>query len=77
MLNSLDNMTKLQEVKKVLKTGNRRTMTGFLQGDRNEYHKIDGKFYLVMCTDTAYIPDLSVNIFSVMRALTKGFNVTS
>ena len=27
--------------------------------------------------DTAYIPYLSVNIFSVTRATTKGFNVTS
>ena len=30
-----------------------------------------------MCTDTAYIPDISVNIFSVTRALTKIFNVMS
>ena len=29
------------------------------------------------CTGTSYIPDLGVSIFSVTRALTKGFNVTS
>ena len=29
------------------------------------------------CTDTAYVPDLSVNIFSVARELTKGFYVKS
>ena len=36
-----------------------------LQGDRKGYQKRDGKFYLVMCTDTSYILDLSVNIFNV------------
>ena len=29
------------------------------------------------CTDTAYIPDLSVNIFNVTHALTQGFNLMS
>ena len=31
----------------------------------------------MVCTDTTFIPDLSVNIFSVTRALTNGFNLTS
>ena len=51
-------------------------MPGLLQGNRKEYQKRDGKFYPVTCTDTVYVPDLSVNIFSVTRVLTKGFNVT-
>ena len=46
-------------------------MTVSLQGDWKGYQKIDGKFYPVTCIDTAYIPDLSVNIFSVKRALTE------
>ena len=29
-----------------------------------------------MCYDIAYIPDLSVNVFIMTRALTKGFNIT-
>ena len=52
-------------------------MMGLLWGYWKEYQKRDGKFYLVTCTDTAYIPDLSTHTFSVMRALTKGFNVMS
>ena len=52
-------------------------MTGSLRGNWKGYHKIDGKLYPEMCTDTSYIPDFSVNIFSVPRALTKGFNMTS
>ena len=39
------------------------------------YQKIYGKFYLVTCTDISYTPDLSVSIFSVTRALTKGLTV--
>ena len=52
-------------------------MTGQLQGDWNGYQKRDDKFYPVMCNDTVYLPDLSVNIFIVTRALTKGSNTTS
>ena len=48
-----------------------------LQGYWKGYHKIDGTFYPVTCNDTAYIPDLSVKIFSVTCAFTKGFNMTS
>ena len=30
---------------------------------------------MVTCTDTSYIPDISVNIFRVTHALAKGFNL--
>ena len=50
---------------------------GLLQGDWNGYHKINGILYLVTCTETAYIPGLSVNILSMTRGLTKGSNMTS
>ena len=52
-------------------------MTGLLWGYWNIYQKRYGKFYSVNFNDTAYIPYFSVNIFSVKRALTKGFNVIS
>ena len=39
--------------------------------------KIDGKFYLVTSTDTAYVPNFTINIFRMTLALTKGFDVTS
>ena len=70
-------MINLIEVKTVFNTGNNKTMMGLLRGYWKGYQKRDGKFYQVTCTNTAYIPDLSVNIFSVTRALTKGFNVKS
>ena len=57
----------------VFKTENKKTMMGFLQGDEKGYQKIDGKLYPVMCTDTAYIPYLIINIFSVTCALTEGY----
>ena len=77
MVNSLKYMTNLWEVKIESKTGNKKKLTGYLSGDCKRYQKIYVRFYPVMCTDTTYIPDLSVNIFSVMHVLTKGFNVTS
>ena len=73
MVNNLKNMTN----KKIVKTGNNKTMMGLLRGDWKVYKKINGTFYPVTCTDTSYIPDLSVNIFSGTRALTIEFNVMS
>ena len=52
-------------------------MMGSLQVYYKRYQKIYCKFYPVTCTDTAYIPDLSVNLFGVARVLNKGFNVMS
>ena len=77
MVNSLKNITNLREVKTVVKTGNDKMMRGSLQSDWKGYQKRDGKFYPVTCTDTAYILDLSVNIFSVTRVLTNELNVKS
>ena len=68
-------MTNLREEKIVFNAGNKKTMTGSLRADWKGYHKIDVKLYPVKCTDTAYIPALSV-FFGVTCALTKGFNVT-
>ena len=45
---------------------------GSIQLDWKGYHKIDGKLYQVVCTDTEYITDSILNIFSVTHALTKG-----
>ena len=76
MVNSLNNMTKIRELKTLVNTGKKKTMTGQLQEDWKGYHKRDSKVYPQKCTYTAYISDLSVNIFSVTCALTKGLNVT-
>ena len=69
-------MANLREVKTIVKTGNKKNITGWLRGNRKGRHKRYGKFYLVTCTDTSYILYLSVNIFSVTHALTEVFNVT-
>ena len=52
-------------------------MSGSLRGNWKGYQERDGKLYPMTCTNTAYIPDLGVNIFGVTHALTKGFYVTS
>ena len=57
MVKSIKNKRKLQEAKTVVKTGKNKTTMGSLQGDWKGYHKRDGKFYPVMCTDTSYILD--------------------
>ena len=77
MVNSLENITNLLEVKTVFKTENKKMMMVLLWGDWKGFQKRDDKFYSFTCTDTAYIPDLSVKIFSVTNVLTKGFNLTS
>ena len=77
MVNSLKNMTKLQELKIVVKKENKKVIMGSLQGYWKEYQEIYCELYPVTCIDTAYIPALSVNIFSVTHTLTKGFNVMS
>ena len=69
MVNSLKNMANIREVNTVGKTGNKKIMMGSLQRDWKRYHKRYGKIYTVTCTDTVYIPDLSVNIFSVAHSL--------
>ena len=71
MVNSLNNMTNLRELKTVVNTVNKKTMMGLLQGDYKVYQKRDVKLYTVTCTDTAYIPYLIVNNLSVTHALTK------
>ena len=58
-------MTNLQELKTVANTGNNKMIMGSLLGDWKGYHKIDGKFYPVIYTDTAYRPYFSVNLLSV------------
>ena len=50
---------------------------GSLRGNCKGCQKRYDKFYPLTSTDTAYISALSVNIFRVTRALTKGFNVMS
>ena len=76
MVNNLKNMMNVLEFKKMVKIRNKKTMTVLLWGNWKGFQKRDGKIYLVMCTDTAHIPYLRVNIFSLTCALTKGFNMT-
>ena len=61
----------------MVKIGNKKTIKGSLWGDWKRYQKMGGKFYPVMFTDTAYMPDLNVNISSVTCVLNILFKVTS
>ena len=67
IINSLRNMTNIWEVKTAVKTVNKKTTTGSLWGYWKGYHKRDSKSYLVTCNDTAYITNLTVNIFLAWR----------
>ena len=77
LVNILKNITNPKEVKSVSNSRKKKTVKGCIWGNWKGYNKIDGGLYPVMCTATAYIPDLSVNIFSVMHAITKEFNMTT
>ena len=69
MVNSLKNMTNLQEVKIVVKKGNKKTIIGSLQVKWKGYQERAGRLYLVMYMGTSYIPGLSVNISSVVLTM--------
>ena len=60
-----------------MKKVNKKIMLGSLQGNWTVNQKIYGVLYAVMCKDTAYIPYLSVNIFSMISAVKKLFNAMS
>ena len=65
MVNSLNNIKNLQKVKTVMYNVNNKLIMGLIQVDWKGYQKIDGRLYLITCTDTFSIPVSSKNVFSV------------
>ena len=62
--------------KKVI-VGDSEKLTEKKLSDWNGYQKCEGKIHHVTLYDTAVIPGLNINLFSVTRAPQKGFQVTS
>ena len=77
MVNLEENMTNLKDSKTRVTVGDSRIITGTKRGDWHGYQRHDGKLHCVMLTNTAIIPGLHANLFSVIRALQKGFQVMS
>ena len=65
MVNGLRNMKNLREVEKVVKKGKNKQLQDHFEETGRDTRK-----------NMADLPNLSVNIFSMTRALTKGFNLT-
>ena len=77
MVKIIKNIKNPREVKIVSNKGKKETINCYHQGNWKGHNNIYGVLYPVICNDTAYIPYLGLNIFSVMCAITKGFIVTS
>ena len=55
-------MTNLGELKTIVKTGKKKTITGLLWGLLKGNHRRDSIFYKMKYTETAWIPCLIVHI---------------
>ena len=70
-------MMKLKDSETRVTVGDIITLMGKKCGDCRGYQKIDGKIHHMTLSDTAWIPGLNTNTFSVTRSWKKGFQVTS
>ena len=77
MVNSEDNMTNLKDIKTKVTVGDHKTLTVKKRGDWHGCQKRNRKLHHLTLTNTAVIPGLHANLFSVTRALQKGFQLTS
>ena len=77
MLNPEENMTNLKDAKAQVTVGDIRTPTRTKRGNWHICQKRDRKLNYTMLTNTAVMQGLHTNLFRVMRALKKVFQVTS
>ena len=77
MVNSEENMMNLKDSEIRVNIGGSRTLTRTNRGNWHGCQKCDRKLHCVTLTNAALIPGLHANIFNVMQALQKGFQVTS
>ena len=69
-------MKNLRDVETRVIIGYSGILTGGKGGNWHGYQKREGEIYLVILSDTALIPGLHKNLFSVVRALQTGIQVT-
>ena len=67
MINSGENRTNLKDDKTRVAVGYSRAITGTKRGDWNGYQIHDGKLHCVILSNTATIPVLHANLFSVTQ----------
>ena len=76
LVNSIKNITNIQEVKDIANTRNKKTMTGYILFDWERYHKRDGILYSMTCNNKLHMMDLSVTISSVTHVIIRGLKIT-
>jgi hypothetical protein len=73
---SVEGLTDLEEIDESIKIGNGDSMKATKIGNlKCEVIQINGKKFTVTLNDVKYMPSLCVNLFSLSKALKKGFKV--
>ena len=70
-------MTNLKNIETKVIIGYGKTLPGTKNGDWHVWQKRNVKLHHVTLTNTTVIPGLHANLFSMMRALKKCFQLTS
>jgi hypothetical protein len=75
---SLEELTDVKEIDESIKIGNGDSMKATKIGNlKCEVTQIDGERLIVTLNDIKYVPNLCVNLFSLNKALKKGFKVSN
>jgi hypothetical protein len=72
----VEGLTEVKEIDKSLNIGDVNSMKATKIGNlKCEVTKFNGEKFIVTLNDANYVPDLCVNLFSLNKALKKGFKV--
>jgi hypothetical protein len=75
---SVEGLTDVKEIDESIKIGNGDLMKATKIGNlKCEVTQINGEKFTVTLNDVRYVPSLSVNLFSLNKALKKGFKVSN
>ena len=77
MINSEENMTNLKAAESRVTVGDSIALTNTKLGNWHGWKKYDRKLHRTRLTNTAVISGPHENLFSVVRAIQKGFQVNS
>jgi hypothetical protein len=74
----VEGLTDVKEINKSIKIGNGDLMKALKIGNlKCEVTQINGEKFTVTLNDVKYVPSLCVNLFSLNKALKKGFKVSN
>jgi hypothetical protein len=75
---SAEGLTDVKEINELIKIGNGDSMKATKIGNlKCEVSQINGEKFTVTLNDVKYVPSLCVNLFSLNKALKKGFKVSN